>query len=312
MRVVFLGNAPWSVPTLRALADADDLDVVLALTNAPRPAGRGSHLRATAVGDAARDLGLDLLEVPGLRAPADRSQLRERSPDAMVVVAYGELLSPDVLTIPRFGTLNLHFSLLPRWRGAAPVQRAIAEGDEATGVSVMLLDEGLDTGPVLAELAEPIHDDDDAGSLGARLAALGAPLVVDALRALQDGTAEPTPQGREGVSSAPKFASAERAIDWSRPAASIARLVRALAPTPGARTTFRGSPLKVLRASAGAGPAQSAGPPGSIGVRDDGMPVVTAHDGEVALLEVAPAGRSRMSGADWARGARLEPEERCT
>ena len=262
MRVVFLGNAPWSVPTLRALAAADDIEVVLVVTNPPRPAGRGSRLRATAVADAARELGLDVLEALAFGAPAIGRRCDDRAPDAIVVVAYGELLSPDVLETPRFGTLNLHFSLLPRWRGAAPVQRAIAEGDDATGVSVMLLDEGLDTGPVLATLGEPIHPDDDAGSLGARLAALGAPLVADALRSLQDGTAEAAPQDGTAATSAPKIAPDERAIDWSRSAASIERLVRALAPTPGAVTTFRGASIKVLRASASTGSGGQVGAPG--------------------------------------------------
>jgi methionyl-tRNA formyltransferase len=312
VRVAFLGNAPWSVPTLRTLAAADDIEVVLVVTNPPRPAGRGSRLRATAVADAARDLGLDVLETHGLRDPGDRATLRDRAPDAIVVVAYGELLSSEVLEIPRFGALNLHFSLLPRWRGAAPVQRAIAEGDEATGASVMLLDEGLDTGPVLATLGEPIHPDDDAGSLGARLAALGAPLVADALRSLQDGTAEAAAQDGWAATSAPKIAPGERAIDWSRTAASIERLVRALAPAPGAVTTFRGASIKVLRASASTDSGGQVGEPGSLRVRDDGVPGVSAADGEVALLEVAPAGRSRMSGADWARGARIEPGERCS
>jgi methionyl-tRNA formyltransferase len=312
VRVVFLGNAPWSVPTLRTLAAADDIEVAHVVTHPPRPAGRGSRLRATPVADAARELDLDLLEAPGLREPGDRATLRERAPDAIVVVAYGSLLSRDVLETPRFGALNLHFSLLPRWRGAAPVQRAIAEGDDATGVSVMLLDEGLDTGPVLATLGEPIHSDDDAGSLGARLAALGAPLVARALRALRDGTAEATPQNGEAATSAPKIAPDERAIDWSWAAASIERLARALAPTPGAVTTFRGATVKVLRASANADSNGQVGAPGSMRVRDDGVPVVTAADGEIALLEVAPAGRSRMSGADWARGARIEPGERCS
>ena len=169
VRVLFLGNDPWSVPTLEALAGAADLELASAITNPPRPAGRGSKLRQTAVAGAAARLGVPVLEVDGVRAGAGREAVDRLEPDAVVVVAYGELLTPEVLDVPRLGTLNLHFSLLPRWRGAAPVQRAILEGDEVTGVSVMLLDEGLDTGPVL-DRAEVTVGDDDTGTLGERLA----------------------------------------------------------------------------------------------------------------------------------------------
>jgi methionyl-tRNA formyltransferase len=235
-------------------------------------------------------------------------------PDAIVVVAYGELLTPEVLDVPSLGTLNLHFSLLPRWRGAAPVQRAILEGDEVTGVSVMLIDEGLDTGPVL-DRAEVAVGDDDAGALGERLAALGAPMVVESLRHLEAGTARPVAQDDAAATSAAKLAIEERTIDWRHPAASIVRRVRALAPAPGATTTFRGAPLKVLRAEVGTGGERmltSVAPRGEFILDPDGVPTVAAGDGQVRLLEVAPAGRARMSGADWARGARLQPGEQLT
>jgi methionyl-tRNA formyltransferase len=150
MRVAFLGNDAWSVPPLRALAGAADIEIELVVTNPPRPAGRGSELTATAVEETARELGLPLLEVDGVRGGEGFRALDELEPDGLVVVAYGEILTPEVLDIPRLGSVNVHFSLLPRWRGAAPVQRAILEGDEITGVTVMLMDEGMDTGPILA------------------------------------------------------------------------------------------------------------------------------------------------------------------
>ena len=197
VRVLFLGNDPWSVPTLESLAGAPMSTSRSAITNPPRPAGRGSKLRPTAVAEAAARLGVPVLEVDGVRAGAGRAAVDRLEPDAVVVVAYGELLTPEVLDVPRLGTVNLHFSLLPRWRGAAPVQRAILEGDEVTGVSVMLLDEGLDTGPVL-DRAEVTVGDDDAGTLGERLATIGAPEVVEAVRQLEAGTARPVAAGPRG------------------------------------------------------------------------------------------------------------------
>jgi methionyl-tRNA formyltransferase len=311
VRVVFLGNDRWSVPTLEALDDDDGIDVELVITNPPRPAGRGARLRPTPVAEAARDRGIRLAELEGVRDGPGLALIEESRPDAIVVVAYGQLLPPEVLDVPPLGTLNLHLSLLPRWRGAAPVQRAILEGDDVTGVSVMLLDEGLDTGPVLASLEEPIRSDDDAGSLGDRLARLGSPLLVEQLRALQAGTADPVAQDDAAATFAPKPRPEERTIDWTDPADRIVRRVRAFAPTPGARTTFRNAPLKVLRAAA-LDDADEADRLGVIRLAHDGVPVVAASAGSVALLEVAPAGRARMPGADWARGARLEPGERCT
>src|SRR5688572_20920347 len=221
MRVAFLGNDVWSLPPLRALAEAPDIDVQLVVTNPPRPAGRGSELTPTAVADAARDFDLPLIEVDRVRDGEGFDALDALEPDAIVVVAYGEILTPDVLDIPRLGAVNLHFSALPRWRGAAPVQRAILEGDEVTGVTVMLMDEGLDTGPVLAAMETPIDPDEDAGSLGARLADLGSELLVEALRGLDDGSLDPRSQDQAAATYAPKVLPDEREIDWSQPADAI-------------------------------------------------------------------------------------------
>jgi methionyl-tRNA formyltransferase len=311
MRVAFLGNDRWSVPILRALSAAPDVDVALVVTNPPRPAGRGSRLTPTAVADAANAGGLPLLQVAGVRSGEGFAALDALEPDALVVVAYGEILTPDVLDIPAHGAVNVHFSLLPRWRGAAPVQRAIAEGDVTTGVTVMRMDEGVDTGPILASTETPIGTNEDAGSLGARLAELGGPLLVDALRGLRDGSVEARPQDDRAATYAPTPKPDERIIDWTRPAEEIVRRVRAFAPEPGAATTFRGQPLKVLEAVAH--PVSDATPPvrGTLTTSEaDGTPGVDVTGAVVRLLEVAPAGRKRMSGADWARGARIQPGER--
>ncbi len=313
MRVAFLGNDAWSVAPLRALADAPDIEVELVVTNPPRPAGRGSQLTATAVADEARTLELPLLEVDRIRDGEGFDALDSLEPDAIVVVAYGEILTPDVLDIPRLGAVNVHFSLLPRWRGAAPVQRAILEGDEVTGVTVMLMDEGMDTGPILATAETAIDPEEDAGSLGARLAEMGAPLLAETLRGLDGGTVEPRSQDHTAATYAPKLLAEERAIDWMAPANSIVRRVRAFAPDPGGVTTFRQGRLKVLVARAHPGSAggmlSDAPAPGEVR-GGDGNPRVKAWPGLVELVEVAPAGRRRMSGEEWARGARIEPRER--
>jgi methionyl-tRNA formyltransferase len=284
------------------------------VTNPPRPAGRGSRLTPTAVADAARSEGLPLLEVPGVKTGEGFAALEASAPDALVVVAYGEILTPEVLDIPRLGSVNVHFSLLPRWRGAAPVQRGILEGDETTGVTVMLMDVGMDTGPILATVETPIGPGEDAGTLGARLAELGASLLVETLRALDAGTIEPRSQDHAAATYAPKPKPEERVIDWTRSADEIVRKVRAFAPDPGAMTTFRQMSLKVLRAVAhrvGGRMLVGDDPPGRISIGPhDGVLVAAGPWSMVELLEVAPAGRKRMSGADWARGARIQPGER--
>ncbi len=313
MRVAFLGNDEWSVPSLRALAATDDVDIELVLTNPPRPAGRGSHLTPTAVAEAAGEMHLPLLEVDRVRDGEGFDALDAREPDAIVVVAYGEILTPDVLDIPRLGAVNVHFSTLPRWRGAAPVQRAILDGDEVTGVTVMLMDEGLDTGPILATVETPIDPEEDAGSLGGRLADLGSELLVETLGGLDEGSIEPRSQDHAAATYAPKLLPDERTIDWSQPADAIVRRVRAFAPEPSAVTTFRGGRLKVLRA--GTQPVDGyalADVPrkAEIRVSENDTPVVHGvGEDAVELLEVAPAGRKRMTGAEWVRGARIQPGE---
>lgn len=298
IRAVFLGNDDWSVPTLERLARPNDLDVILVVTNPPRPAGRGSRLTATPVAEAARRLSLRLAETGTTRDERFLAQLRELAPDISVVVAYGELLESDVLNAPRLGSVNLHFSLLPRWRGASPVQHAILEGDAVTGVTVIRMDEGLDTGPILARREEAIRSDDDAGSLGARLAMIGADAVAEVLLRSALGNAPSAPQVGDATV-APKLGPADRVVDWAGPADTVVRRVRAFAPEPGATTGFRGSDLKLLRAET---TELRDGAAGTVMHIDREGVVVAAGDGAVRLLEVAAPGRRRMPAADWARG----------
>jgi methionyl-tRNA formyltransferase len=305
VRAAFMGNDTWSVPTLERLERSGNVDVVLVVTNPPRPAGRGAKLTATPVADAARRLALPLEEAETTRDEAFAERLRSLAPDVSVVVAYGELLSSDVLNVPLLGSVNVHFSLLPRWRGASPVQHAILAGDPVTGVTVIRMDESLDTGPVLAGLEQAIRSDDDAGSLGARLATIGADVLADVLPDLAEGRVTPVPQTGP-VTFAPKLGPADRVIEWLQPAEGLVRRVRAFAPDPGAITSFRGGDLKLLRAEEAASAEVGSGTvePGSIVDIDREGVVVASGSGPVRLLEVAAPGRRRMPASDWARGVR--------
>jgi methionyl-tRNA formyltransferase len=310
LRVAFLGNDPWSVPPLEAIAGEPELEVGLVVTNPARPAGRGSVPRATAVAETARALHLSLVEADGVGEGPGLDALRRAHPDVLVVVAYGELLSREVLELAPHGALNLHFSLLPRWRGASPVQHAILTGDERTGVTVMRMDEGLDTGPILNQLEEDVRPEDDAGSLGLRLARLGAIVLVGVLRRLTDELLPARTQDEGAATWAPRLGPEDRALSWTEEPQGIARRVRALAPEPGATTTFRGEPLKVFAAAVAHDDVARDAEPGELMTADGRGVLVRAGGGGVRLLEVGPAGRRRMAAAAWARGARFVPGER--
>jgi methionyl-tRNA formyltransferase len=309
IRVAFLGNDRWSVPPLEAIIGEPDLEPVLVVTNPAKPAGRGSHPTPTAVAEVAARAQLPVLEAEGLRAPSSLETLLGATPDVVVVVAYGEILQPETLQAGPFGALNLHFSLLPRWRGAAPVQHALLAGDEVTGVTVMRMDEGLDTGPILNQLEEQIRPEDDSGSLGARLAHNGGMLLVGVLRMLPTGTVPARPQDDRLATWAPRLLAADRVLEWSLPADAIVRRIRALAPDPGATTTFRDEPLKVLAAGVDHDPSRR-GTPGSVIGTDHRGVLIASGEGGVRLVEVAPAGRKRMAASAWARGARFAGDER--
>jgi methionyl-tRNA formyltransferase len=308
VRLAFLGNDPWSVPALEAIAGEPDLEVALVVTNPPKAAGRGDAVTPTAVADAARRLDVRVVEADGVRAGDGFAALASVRPDVIVVVAYGELLSPEILSMPPYGAINLHFSLLPRWRGASPVQRAIAAGDVITGVTVMQIDAGLDTGPILNQLEEPIRPADDAGALGMRLARNGALLLVGVLRMLPAAGVPPRRQDDRVATFAPRIGPEERAIDWTATPEMIVHWVRALSPHPGATTVFRGQPLKVLAAAVDH--QHSEGAAGTIVGADERGVLIRATGGGVRLIELAPAGRKRMDAAAWARGARFSAGER--
>lgn len=299
MRVVFWGSPEFAVATLEALL-ASRHDVVGVVTRPPRPGGRGRKPSPTPVARAAERAGVPVLAPESPREPGFPGALRALAPDVFVVAAYGAVLPSRILDLPPHGSINVHASLLPAWRGAAPVTRAILAGDETTGVTIMRMDEGLDTGPVLLREEEPIRPDDSAGTLAERLARRGARLAVEALDRLEAGDLEAAPQDAAAATHAPKVTTDEAELDWGRSAAGLERAARAFDPWPGAWTRWRGERLKVFRLEprrAGEGEAT----PGTI-VALDPDPVVRAADGGVALAEVQPAGGGRMSGAAWARG----------
>lgn len=306
MRVAFLGNDAWSVPSLEELA-ASRHEVVIAVTAAPKPTGGRAQPTPTPVAVVARTLGLPLAEVETVKRGTGFKQLASSMPDVLAVVAYGELLPPNVLHLPTIAPVNLHFSLLPQLRGASPVQTALLLGMEETGVTTIVMDRGLDTGPVILQREEPIGPADDAGTLGARLAAIGADVLVETVDMLASGPVAPTPQDHAAATLAPKFGPEDRILDWSNPAIVLVNLCRALSPEPAATTTFRGDAMSVFRAEA---VEAAAGEPGRIvDVGKEGIVVATAEGG-FRPLELAPAGRKRMSGADLVNGFRPEVGER--
>ncbi len=305
LRLAYLGNDAWSVPPLEALAGSRH-ELALVVTRTPRPGRRGGSAVPTPVADAATRLGLPLTEVETVRAGHGFDALSAARPDVLVVVAYGEILPPSVLAVPSTGAVNLHFSLLPALRGASPVQTALLLGLSQTGVSTIAMDEGLDTGDILVQAREAIGAGDDAGSLGERLARIGGAALVETLDRLASGTATRIPQDHRLATYAPKIAAEDRVLDWTSPASSVVNRVRALAPEPGATTTFRGAPLKVFRAHR----VDASGPPGEIVDVDlDGF-TVGAVDGGVRVLDVGPAGRSRMPVRAFVNGFRPVAGER--
>jgi len=275
------------------------------VTNLDKPAGRGMKMTPSPVKKAALELGLEVIQVARARDPELHERIAEIAPDIAVVVAYGSILPKRLLDLPRKGFVNLHFSLLPLYRGAAPVQRAIMNGDEVSGASVMVLTEGMDEGPVLALEELGIGYDDTTRSYGERLARQGAPLLVETVRSFVEGGLVPEPQDDSAATYAPKLTTEDARIDWTASSERIHDLVRALDPDPGAWTTLMGTRLKVFKAIPVEAPSLAAGQPAVL----DGL-VVGTGDGAVRLDEVQPATKRRMDGSDFARGLRLAGTER--
>jgi methionyl-tRNA formyltransferase len=299
-QVVFMGTPEFAVPVLEALADAHQ--VVGVVTQPDRPGGRGRQLAPSPVKQVALERGLPLSQPQSLRTPEAVAQVAAWEPEVTVVAAFGQILRPDMLDLPPHGCLNVHASLLPRWRGAAPVPAAILAGDEVTGATIMQMDAGLDTGPILARREEPIRPDDTRATLEERLARLGAALLVETLPPYLAGDLLPQPQPEEGMTYAGQLRKQDGLLDWSTPAVELDRRVRAFNPWPGAFTTWRGRRLKVLRAAPLPGWRGDA-PPGTVFALADGVAVATGA-GALRLEEVQLAGKRRMAISTFLCGQR--------
>ncbi len=299
-RIVFMGSPEFALPTLRMLAERYEVSGIV--TQPDRPAGRGRSLTPPPVKRLAGSLGLPVIQPRRLREPEAMAQLQAWKPDVIVVAAFGQILRPEVLALPRYGCLNVHASLLPRWRGAAPIQAAILHGDRETGVTIMLMDPGIDTGPILSQRSTPILPDDTAGSLSERLARLGADLLADTLPAYLEGRLAAQPQPEEGATYAPVLKKEDGFLDFHQPAEALARKVRAYNPWPGAYMLWQGENLKIHRARA-AIISDKKVPPGATAVAN-GLPAIGTGDGLLILEEVQPAGKKSMPGEVFLRGAR--------
>jgi methionyl-tRNA formyltransferase len=294
------------VPALNALV-ASPHSVVGVLTQPDRPKGRGQQLAASPVKHAALKAGLPVAQPQSLKTEEGRAPLLEWKPDVLVVVAYGLILPPAALTIPRLGCVNIHASLLPRWRGAAPIQRALLAGDEESGVTIMQMDAGLDTGPMLLNRPLKIAPDDTGGSLHDRLATLGANAIVEALDRLAIGTITPVPQPEAGATYATKLEKSEARIDWTARAAEIERKVRAFNPWPIAETVYEGEQLRILKAKADMTESTRLGgqPPGTILSVSERAILVQCGMGRLALAEIQRPGKRPISAHDFANSAPL-------
>ena len=300
MRIAFLGTSEFAVPALQALVDAGH-DVVSVYTRAPKPAGRGQQERKTPVHRLADELGLPVRTPRTLRTDEEAAAFKALDLDAAVVVSYGHILTRPFLEAPVLGCINIHGSLLPRWRGAAPIHRAILAGDAETGVTTMRMNEGLDTGPMLLAERTPISAADTAESVHDRLAAMGATLIVSTLDGLVRRSIDPTPQPDEGVTYAHKLGKEEGLLDWRRPAVELERKVRAFHPWPGTSFSYNGEQIKVL----GAALTLAGGAPGTVTIARDGFPVVATGVGGLRLLRLQRPGKAPQSADAFLRGFAL-------
>jgi methionyl-tRNA formyltransferase len=308
VRVVFLGSGSFAIPSFEALVDAGH-DVALLVTQPDKQKGRGRGVAPPPLKPVALTRGIPVLQPRRIREPEAQAAVAERRPDVQVVVAYGQILPKALVEAPRHGSVNVHASLLPRYRGAAPIQWAVANGDVETGVTTMRMDEGLDTGPILMQRVLAIGPQETAGELQPRLAALGAALLLETLQALEAGTLLPRPQDASAASLAPILEKQDGRIDWTASAARIGSRIRGFDPWPGSYTTWRGSRLAVWKAHPSDGAHDLA--PGTLLGRDaDAIAVACGGRSVLRVLEVQPEGRRRMPAAAFAAGARPEPGAR--
>lgn len=307
MKLVFAGTPEVAVPALDALIASGRHEVAAVVTRPDAPAGRGRRLVASPVAERAEEAGIEVLKPVRPRDPEFQARLREIAPDCCPVVAYGALIPRSALDIPRHGWVNLHFSLLPSWRGAAPVQHSIMAGDQVTGASTFRIEEGLDTGPVFGVLTEEIRPTDTSGDLLTRLAFAGSGLLSATMDGIEDGSLRAMEQPGDGISLAPKITVEDARVDWNAPALRADRVVRGCTPAPGAWTVFRGERLKLI--SVGLVPDRTDLAPGVLAPAKNNVYVGTGSHA-VELLWVQPQGKKPMKGADWARGVRIAPGER--
>ncbi|WP_349257224.1 methionyl-tRNA formyltransferase [Vitreimonas sp.] len=294
MRLAFMGSPVFAIAPLQALIEAGH-EIACVYSQPPRPAGRGRQERPTPVHVFAAERGIEVRTPKSLRRAEEQERFAALELDAAIVVAYGLILPKPILDAPRLGAFNLHASLLPRWRGAAPIQRAIMAGDRVTGVQVMRMEEGLDTGPVLASVETEIDAEDNASTVHDRLSALGARLLAETLEKVERGEATETPQCEEGVTYAHKITPAETRIDWRRPAREVDAMIRGLAPAPGAWFEFNGARMKALQARLGQGQ-------GSPGEALDDQLLIACGEGAVRLLRVQREGKAPMEADAFLRG----------
>jgi methionyl-tRNA formyltransferase len=298
VRVVFMGSPDFAVPTLRTLAD--HYPVVGIVTQPDRPAGRGRVLTPPPVKLLAQSLGIEVIQPEKLREPEAQERLKAWAPDLIVVAAFGQILRKSVLELPRYGCINVHASLLPRWRGAAPIQAAILHGDPESGVSIMVMDAGIDTGPFLTQARTEIFPGETAGQLSTRLAEIGSGLLVETLPRYLSGDLEPQAQDETQSTYAPMISKEEGFLDFTHPAEELERRVRAFQPWPGAFMDWQGQPLKILRAHTA---PNSEIKPGQRCVLD-GLPSVATSSGYLIFDVLQPAGKRAMPGQEFLRGSR--------
>lgn len=307
MKLVFAGTPEVAVPALDALIASDRHEVAAVVTRPDAPSGRGRRLVASPVAQRAEEAGIEILRPAKPRDEDFLARLREIGPDCCPVVAYGALLPRVALGVPTRGWVNLHFSLLPAWRGAAPVQHSLMAGDEMTGASTFLIEEGMDSGPVFGVITEHVRPTDTSGDLLTRLAFAGAGLLAATMDGVEDGSLIAVPQPAEGVSLAPKITVEDAQVDWAEPALRVDRVVRGCTPAPGAWTVFRGERLKLIQVTPR--PEHTDPAPGALAVGKNNVYVGTGSHA-VELLWVQPQGKKPMRAADWARGVRITPGER--
>ncbi len=297
MRLVFMGSPAFAVPSLQALARA--YQVVGVVTQPDRPAGRGRALTPPAVKEAALGLGLPVFQPARLRTPDATKVVADWAPDLIVVAAFGQILREPLLDLPRFGCLNVHASLLPRWRGASPVQAALRAGDSTTGITIMKMDAGMDTGAILAQASLPVEESDTGGTLTARLAPLGASLLLETLTGYLAGSITPAPQIEAHVTLAPLLAKQDGRLDFALGAEELERQIRAYDPWPGTFLEWQGRRIGILRGRAVSAPEIPVGGLTQLG----GIPAVGTTDGVLLLEVIRPAGRQAISGESFLRGA---------